>query len=96
MKRAYLNVLFESLPGSVPIIVARHAAIQSSHASLLTVHSSGIWANVLEAESDTFQEAHDRIMDTVRQSKSLRPLLVWLDESFEAHEARGLFQRLSR
>lgn len=99
MCTAYLNVHCQILPGFLPSGVILGASIHSEPAhSLSQVLKKGecsFWATVLEKQAPTFQEARDRILEGVAHFPHLRPLMVWLDESREAHDARGVLQRLA-
>lgn len=99
MRTAYLNIHCQIQPGFLPSGIILGASIHSEPAeSLSQVLRKGecaFWATVLEGTAASFQEARDQILETVKTFPHLRPLLVWLDESLEAHEARGVLQRLA-
>lgn len=86
--KAYLNIQLTPVNGVIPCIVVSAAAIHNSPPSSLARCLAGFWSCCIEAEGETFQDAHDKIMEVVWSTPVFSSLRVYLSESQEVHTAK--------
>lgn len=95
LKTAYLNICIKHVKGSMPSAVVVDVNIHSSPPSQLSgAIYGGVWTNVLSYQAQTFQEAHDTVVDLVSRNPHLSFLGMWLEKSESSpHDLRLIQQR---
>lgn len=94
MRTAYLNAfLVTTSTQAMPVTIVSDVGIYSSPPHRMTLMSRfGIWANLMEVEAETFQEAHDKIVEIVNSYDRLRWVMPWISQEKEISDARWLLR----